>query len=135
MKLIWVLGKGGLLGSAIYDSLLREQQIIYSPETKFNWMDESSIMGQLEKSVDEFANLLMDGQQWYIYWAAGVGTMHSTVPELLLETKIITRLTQLIHSNKILRSTKGCLNFASSAGAVYAGSTEIIINETSSVSP
>ena len=135
MKLIWVLGKGGLLGSAIYDSSLREEQIIYSPKDKFNWTDESSILVQIEKSVDEFANSLTDGQHWHIYWAAGVGTMHSTVPELLLETKIISRLTQLIHSNKILRSVKGCLNFASSAGAVYAGSTEIIINETSSVLP
>ena len=63
MKLIWVLGKGGLLGSAIYDSLLREQQIIYSPATKFNWTDESSIMGQLEQSVDEFANLLVGVQR------------------------------------------------------------------------
>ena len=29
----------------------------------------------------------------------------------------------------------GCFNFASSAGAVYAGSTELILNETTSVSP
>jgi len=135
MKLIWVLGKGGLLGSAIYDSLLREEQIIYSPKDKFNWTDESSILGQIEKSVEEFANSLTDGQHWHIYWAAGVGTMHSTVPELLLETKIISRLTQLIQSNKILNSARGCLNFASSAGAVYAGSTELILNETSLVSP
>ena len=135
MKLIWVLGKGGLLGSAIYDSLLREEQIIYSPKDKFNWTDESSILGQIEKSVDEFANTLTDGQHWHIYWAAGVGTMHSTVPELLLETKIISRLTQLIHSNKILNSVRGCFNFASSAGAVYAGSTELILNETTPVLP
>jgi UDP-glucose 4-epimerase len=135
MKLIWVLGKGGLLGSAIYDSLLREEQIIYSPKEKFNWTDESGILCQIEKSVDEFANSLIDGQHWHIYWAAGVGTMHSTVPELLLETKIISRLTKLIHSNKILNSARGCLNFASSAGAVYAGSDELILNETSSVSP
>mgnify|MGYP000421278964 FL=1 len=72
MKLIWVLGKGGLLGSAIYDSLLREQQIIYSPKIKFNWTDESSIMSQIEQSVDEFANSLTVGQHWHIYWAAGV---------------------------------------------------------------
>ena len=135
MKLIWVLGKGGLLGSAIYDSLMREEQIIYSPKGKFNWTDESSILVQIEKSVDEFANSLTDGQNWHIYWVAGVGTMHSTVPELLLETKIITRLTQLILSNKILNSVKGCFNFASSAGAVYAGSTELILNETTPLSP
>jgi UDP-glucose 4-epimerase len=135
MKLIWVLGKGGLLGSAIYDTLAREKQVIYSPAHKFNWTDESSIMAQLEKSVDEFSKLVAEGKYWHIYWAAGVGTMHSTVPELLLETKIIARLTHLIHGNKILRSTKGFFNFASSAGAVYAGSNEVILNESTQVLP
>jgi UDP-glucose 4-epimerase len=135
MKLIWVLGQGGLLGSAIFETLKHDAHLIYSPVSKFNWTDESSIMAQLEKSVDEFSKLLIDGQNWYIYWAAGVGTMHSSVTELLLETKIILKLTQLLQSNKILSTNKGFLNFASSAGAVYAGSNALILNESTSVSP
>jgi len=135
MKLIWVLGKGGLLGSAIYDTLKRGGYLMYTPGSQFYWADESIIMTQLEKSVEEFSKLLTKGQNWHIYWAAGVGTMHSTVPELSLETKIILRLTQLLHSNKILSTSNGFLNFASSAGAVYAGSNEAILNESTIVSP
>jgi UDP-glucose 4-epimerase len=72
---------------------------------------------------------------WQIYWAAGVGTMSSTEEELVLETRVLLKLLNLVESQPELVNTTGCFAFASSAGAIYAGSADDIITENTTIAP
>jgi UDP-glucose 4-epimerase len=61
--------------------------------------------------------------------------MGSAEDELERETRILGTLLSNIQSNPRLCDTPGALAFASSAGAIYAGSKDYIINENTNPAP
>ena len=88
MALVWVIGKGGLLGSALYQELSQQSNHLFDPKIQISWHDKDIACEQLKSAVDAFALQAKD-ESWRIYWAAGIGTMHSTAEELQDETRII----------------------------------------------
>jgi UDP-glucose 4-epimerase len=105
------------------------------PTERFCWDNEAVLSVQLAAAVKEFAAFIGANNKWQIYWAAGVGTMSSTENELATETRTLSTLLGLVESEPGLIISEGSLAFASSAGAIYAGTTEDVITENTPVAP
>jgi UDP-glucose 4-epimerase len=131
----WVIGGNGLLGAALQRTLHCKSIRLFVPTERFCWEDESVLSVQLTAAVKAFSDFVGNGNEWQIYWAAGIGTMNSTEAELATETKTLLMVLGLIESEKNLMATDGCIAFSSSAGAIYAGATENVITENTPVAP
>ena len=145
MILVWVVGGGGLLGSALSRALRddarrgervrRDATELFSPAERLHWDREPELATQLATAVEAFAARADTVERWELYWAAGVGTMGSASDTLAPETRTLSLLLRLIGSDPRLMVVPGAMAFASSAGAIYAGSSEGLINEHSPVAP
>lgn len=135
MTAVWVVGGNGLLGSTLQRVLKQKDVKLFKPDICFNWCDEAELDVQLGNAVKQFAKMLGSETSWQIYWAAGIGTMASTEVELAAETRSLSTLLKLVVSDPVLVGSEGCFAFSSSAGAIYAGSKDEIINEKTSVAP
>lgn len=135
MSIAWILGSTGLLGSALTRQLRRQGTPLFFPNERLNWDRELELPVQLATAMQAFAKLATVTDGWEIYWAAGVGTFSSAPGDLVLETRTLALLLQLIELNPALIATPGALAFASSAGAIYAGSKQEIISETTEPAP
>jgi len=135
MTAIWVVGSNGLLGAALQRVLLRQNENLFTPGQRFNWDDEVELNRQLADAVNDFSAFLGSGNNWQIYWAAGIGNFASSKKELVTETRTLTTLLKLIESNAGLASSDGSFSFSSSAGAIYAETKDDVISEDTAVSP
>ena len=135
MTTAWVLGSGGLLGSALCRALGRDGTRLFFAAERFGWASASQFEPQLEAAVQAFAASIGATDRWEIYWAAGVGTMGSSDRDLALETGFLTQLLRLVDSESSLAARPGAVAFASSAGAIHAGSPYNIITENTSPAP
>ena len=129
MTLCWVIGSGGLLGSALLRELQASGQTIYRSAVKFDWSDAGRLREQFDAELSKFAAQVPGADAWEIYWAAGVGTMGSTTAELSIETAAWGHLLVRLAGNALLATTPGRIGLASSAGAIYAGLRVDVINE------
>ncbi len=130
MTIAWVLGSRGLLGSALCRALRLKGIDLFSPAERFCWSNEQDLALQLTAAVQAFSARIVASRRWEIYWAAGIGTMSSSETDLALETRTLAMLLRLIESDPQLVVIPGAVGFASSAGAIYAGATDHIINES-----
>lgn len=135
MTAVWIIGSSGLLGSALQRALERRGARLFSPAERFCWDNETELSTQLGVAVKAFATFVGSGNEWQIYWAAGVGTMSSTEAELATETRTLSTVLRLIESESDLIMAEGGFAFASSAGAIYAGIKDGIITENTPVAP
>ena len=135
MTIAWVLGSGGLLGSALCRALCRERGGLFAPDAPFSWASEADLAAQMAAAVRSFAALAGAAGRWEIYWAAGIGSMGSTATVLEAETGILLRLVELVNAEPLLKATPGAFAFASSAGAIYAGSPDYTVTEGSAPAP
>jgi UDP-glucose 4-epimerase len=135
MTIAWVLGGGGLLGSALCRSLRQEGTALFVPAEYFAWVSETALASQLTEAVRAFAAAAHSAKRWEIYWAAGIGTMGSREPELTPETQTLSHLIRLLKAEPTLMITPGGFAFASSAGAIYGGSTDPLISENTPPAP
>ena len=134
MSLAWVIGGGGLLGTALRAACHAEGMDLYSAQNGLCWDDETALNLALMAAVRGFSAAVADGKPWQIFWAAGIGTMASNAAELEPETRALAHLLALIAQESALRdSTCGVIALASSAGALYAASTDYVISELSEV--
>jgi UDP-glucose 4-epimerase len=106
---------------------------LFRPAERFRWNSESEVKIQITAASRIFATRAAVAGRWEIYWAAGVGNMSSAERDLERETRVLGTLLTNIQSN--LRDAPGALAFASSAGAIYAGSHDYIINENTNPAP
>jgi UDP-glucose 4-epimerase len=134
MALVWVIGKGGLLGSALYQELSQTSSHLFDRKIQISWREKDLACMQLKNAVDAFA-LQAKNKKWRIYWAAGIGTMHSTAEELKDETDILRSFIAALANKQDLNLKSGTFVFASSAGAIYAGRHDDPINESTLPSP
>lgn len=135
MTLAWVIGAGGLLGSALTRCLQSDGSRIFAPAARFNWRLEDELTAQMRSAVQDFAALLKPADCWEIYWAAGLGAMGSAAEELAQETRALANLLECIAAQPGLAGSKGAIAFSSSAGAIYAGSATELITEDTPVAP
>ena len=123
----WVIGAGGLLGSAV----ARRCGARYTPGP-VPWHDPASARQVLHEQARGL-ECAADGDGWRVIWAAGAATTSTSRAEAFSE---LEALTGLLHG---LRSAvppgRGALFLASSAGGVYAGSTPAPFGATSETSP
>lgn len=129
MTIAWVLGSGGLLGTALCRTLRRNGTELFFPSDRFSWGSTQQLFSQITSAVQAFAFQVSTSDRWEIYWAAGVGTMRCSAEDLAPETRALSLLLQLLESNPYLMAVPGVVTFASSAGAIYAGSSDDIITE------
>lgn len=135
MRAAWVIGGGGLLGSALSRCLREDGHQLYVPEFRFQWNDDHVLGAQLECALGQFCHFAQQARQWAIYWAAGIGTMHNAASSMVGETEALRRMVQRLVEAHSLPSVPGRFALASSAGAIYAGSTDPIITELSAPEP
>lgn len=139
MTLAWVIGRGGLLGSALSCALARSGTLEYVPASRFAWHDATTLQAQMEEATDAFARAATHAPRWEIYWAAGVGAMTSAEADFVPETRalgaLLAALVDSVVRKRSLRGERGAFSLASSAGAIYAGSTAPLISETISAAP
>lgn len=135
MTIAWVLGSRGLLGSALCRVLRFKGTELFFPAESFRWNSEPDLVLQFSMALQAFSEHLAGSRRWEIYWAAGVGTMSSSEADLALETRALTILLRLIESTPQLITIPGAVAFASSAGAIYAGSPDYTISENTMPAP
>ena len=135
MTTAWVLGSGGLLGTALCRALRGQRVALFVPAERFCWGDCAVLDLQIASAMRGFAAKINAGDSWQIYWAAGIGTMGSTLEAVSTETRALKLLLQLIESYPHLLSGSGAIALASSAGAVYAGADDAVITENTSAAP
>lgn len=135
MTIVWVIGSGGLLGSALSRVLRSKGDAIFSPSQAFSWRDSSRLQSQFTAAVQSFALQVQLADNWEIYWAAGVGTMGSNAQQMIQETEAFSVFLKLLEVEPALTGTRGSIAFASSAGAIYAGCTHNIIDDDTAPAP
>ncbi len=131
----WVIGRGGLLGSAIEQQCSIYKGAAFSPTLLFSWSDPYLLRTQIANAVSAFAQHVEGTGSWQLHWAAGRGVPSSTDIDLSSETAVLTLLLKALDEQPTLRAKPGILTFASSAGGIYAGSTDEVINEESEPAP
>ena len=125
---VWTVGAGGLLGQSVVATL--------GPKTfasqKYSWLDLPQLSGQFSHDAQRFSTSI--GQQdsipsWAILWVAGRGIVGASRGDLEQETHALRALIQSVQANR--PAGRGTVFFASSAGAVYAGSAHPPFTESS----
>jgi UDP-glucose 4-epimerase len=135
MTIAWVIGSTGLLGAALCRTLRQEGTELFFPTQCFSWHRPQDIPTQMEAAVNNFSRCCENSVQWEIYWAAGIGTMSSAAEVMSTETHALSSLLKLLHADPRLSAIIGRVCFASSAGAIYAGSADEVISENSLPTP
>ena len=135
MKSVWIVGSGGLLGSALVRECAALSVDVFQPHRPIAWADPVAQNATVAAAVQEFSDRLDPAASWEIYWAAGVGRMGSDPGQLASETAALQTLLQELSRNKRLRESPGSVAFASSAGALYAGSVQDVVSEASELAP
>ena len=123
----WVIGSGGLLGSAIQRQLSNSFNARAIP-----WSEPHQVTTALTTSLDEFAALTND-EPWRIIWAAGRATTAATPQQADQELATFERFIGALTNAQ----PKGQGNFTlvSSAGGVYAGSHNPPFTSTTEAHP
>jgi len=110
----WVVGAGGLLGSAVVRALGASFQPGRVP-----WQEPERAISALEQQAAEFAAAA--GQEpWAIVWAAGQATTSSTAEQTAVELTVFTAFVTAVREH--LPAGPGTVFITSSAGGVYGGS-------------
>lgn len=135
MTVAWVLGSAGLLGAALCRSLRSRGTELFTPTERFSWNNPLELHDQMAAAVKAFALQVGATGRWEIHWAAGIGTMSSSSDSIAPETLALSLLLDLLESERTLLTQPGAILFASSAGAIYAGSSDDVITEASLAAP
>ncbi len=135
MTIAWVLGRTGLLGSALARALRDDGTELFCPPQAFAWNNDAELPQQVRAAVQAFALRASAAERWEIHWAAGVGTMSSQASVLAPETQALALLLELLQADAGLMARSGSLSFASSAGAIYAGASDEVITEDTAPAP
>jgi UDP-glucose 4-epimerase len=120
--IVWVIGAGGLLGSAVVRAARgRGDTVLVS--SNIPWSDSAGTVDSIRASARQLMELISSdpSRGWGIIWAAGHATTASDERQLVSELATFRSCLEAI--NVELRGTRGgVFALASSAGGVYAGS-------------
>lgn len=113
--LIWTIGSGGLIGSAI--NAVSESAFA---AIRINWRESPRSILDLDENLNSFFKEATHYQSWAIIWAAGAATTATTQSDADNELELFTLFLSLLAS-KQPTTTPGSFVLISSAGAIYAG--------------
>lgn len=122
-----------MLGGAVIRELSRAAAEVYRYSEPFEWRNPQRVHAQFEEAIREFTAGLASGDTWEIYWAAGLGSMGSSRADLDGETAALEKFLASLKQHLVASGVPGVLGFASSAGALYAGSPDFEITEETPV--
>ena len=129
-SLTWVVGRGGLLGRHVEASLAAAEPdgSRWRPASPIRWQDARLAASDLDREAASFLELAtQSAARWRLLWCAGAGVVATSPEAVEQETALLDRFlaalgNRLIDHPGLARS--GTLFFASSAGGVYAASTD-----------
>ena len=116
----WVLGRGGLLGSALARVLpeLLPQVEEWRPSGEgFSWRNGDLLQDQLDRAAAQFEKVA--AAEWMILWCAGSGGMGSTAEEMEEEFRTFRDFLDLL--GRRLKGRPGSMLLTSSAGGIHPG--------------
>jgi len=115
--LIWTVGSGGLIGSAI-------NQRSGNPftATPINWSHPVRSITDLTTNLDNFTLQSAAYSSWAIIWAGGSATTASSPEQAQAELHVFTEFTSYLTQQQ--HTSRGSFFLISSAGGVYAGSSD-----------
>lgn len=115
----WVVGAGGLLGTALTSALQGRGGTFPQPDPVAWATDRAD--GDLSTALARFAEVVRRGNRpWRIAWCAGAGVTGTAENVLAGEVRTFSRFLDAVAAQRL--PTPGRLFLASSAGALYAGS-------------
>jgi UDP-glucose 4-epimerase len=127
--LTWVVGSGGLLGSSV-TAACRERGPLWEPPARIRWQ-QADARQQLAGAVAEFAEAV-GSCAWQVAWCAGAATTTASTADLAEERATFDFVLQHLARRIAPRQwPSGGLFVASSAGGVYAGSSDPPFTERS----
>ena len=128
----WVVGAGGLLGSAVVDRLRTDgEPVLAAP--RIGWGTPAA-SGDLRTALELLISA-SDGDHWQIEWCAGVGVTGTGAEALRTEVMTFQSLLGALSALPPEVRAGGSLVVASSAGGVYGGSQGAPFTEPSAVAP
>lgn len=124
--LTWIVGRGGLLGSAVSRAMGTE--FVGFPVPWGNREATEVLDSDLERFIRAAEN-----DDWSIIWAAGSGVVGSTADTLAADTHTMSHLIKRVRDYR--PAGQGAFFLSSSAGGVYAGSTHPPFSESTTPRP
>lgn len=116
--LAWVIGAGGMLGSAIARHARQSgAEIVTMPPVP--WTDPVATAALLQSEAASMATRA-GGQPWAVFWAAGASVVASDEQQTSAELAMVDAVTQALAQNR--PAGPGAFFLTSSAGGLYAGS-------------
>jgi len=128
----WVVGRNGLLGKSLEFRLAKSTKI-WIPDAKANWADQQAAENWVEQNCAAFFREVGDND-WVIAWCAGRSVVGSTRDQINNETSLLEVFFKQVQRSAP-KKPRGKVFFASSAGGIYAGSTDSLITESSAPKP
>lgn len=113
--LTWVIGAGGLFGQALVRA---SDNVFHAP--RIPWGDETAALATLSESLSAFRR--QAPEDWSIIWAAGHATTSSSPDQTAAELWLFSAFVEHLKQNT--PPGKGVFGLTSSAGGVYAGSSD-----------
>lgn len=130
--LVWVVGAGGLLGSALAGVI---GDAAFRFAIPFAWDDRVSVREQMREAVRVFGqrSAAEPNRPWAIAWCAGAGVVATSAAALEAEVETFRYFLDLLGSDERLSAGQGNVLLASSAGGVYGASFDSPITESTPV--
>jgi len=125
--LTWIVGRGGLLGSAV--SRAMGPKFVELPVP---WEDHDAAAAVLDSDLERFIGAARN-DDWSVIWAAGSAVVGSTSDKLAAETRIMSHLLTRLRDSR--PAGRGAFFLSSSAGGVYAGSSHPPFSESTTPRP
>jgi len=136
-NLVWILGEGGLLGSALSrqaDAHLDTFRL-WHHAVSLNWTDPQKLQAQFRSLISTFRKELAPTQSWTLLWAAGAGIIGSTDHDLRRETASFTQFLAELEFQFGSKMNEGHIFLGSSAGGLWGGASVFPVSEQSPTSP
>ena len=118
---VWVIGRSGLLGSALARVHPAAHRFAGSD---IPWADPAVAVRALAGDLRRFRDELPPGADWTIYWAAGAGAIGSDPERFRQESSVLAGFLDALSGSP--PPPRGAFFFSSSA-SVYGGSKSLVI--------
>jgi UDP-glucose 4-epimerase len=136
---VFIIGKGGMLGSALTQLIGSYAEDFYrwNDAGPFAWHDLERLDTQFTDSCDAFLKHAVEAQKRFILiWTAGKAVMSSSDADLQHEMRVFEHFLRALHNAMHTHgSPPGTIILMSSAGALYGATEDAICTENTTLQP